>query len=260
MRTSRDTAATELISRVTRDLKLPPAAFGFLSRVYGQPEIRYLDRLSAAGFVNRSRVLDAGCGFGQWSIAMARHNEDVVGLDSSRERVKVARMLADELNCDGASFLQGELTNLPFSDESFNGVFCYSAIHLGDYRVALSEFARILSSGGLAYFTANDIGWYLHNLVAAPNASADFSPRLMALKAFGNAVLHRLGALKAPHGEIMIRKAAIRRAAVAAGFVDIQIAPEGGLPASRTTGSDSAFYPASKYWLPNVYEVTCRKP
>ncbi len=259
MNSSSHPDSATLISRVTRDLMLPPAEFGFLSRVYSQPENRYLDRLSAAGFVNRSRVLDAGCGFGQWLMAMAQHNENVVGLDASGGRVKVARMLADELDCDDASFLQGELTNLPFPDGSFDGVFCYSAIHLADYRLALLEFARILSSGGIAYFTANDIGWYLHNLVEAPNASPDYSPRLMALKAFGNAVLHRLGALKAPHGEIMIRQSAIRRAAVAAGFVDIQIAPEGGLSGSGTTGSVSAFYPATKYWLPNVYEVICRK-
>ena len=41
----------------------------------------HIRRLIGIGFNDQGKVLDAGCGYGQWSIAIESLNNDVVGID-----------------------------------------------------------------------------------------------------------------------------------------------------------------------------------
>ena len=42
----------------------------FIQRVFSKGLDSYINRLEAIGFTKKSKVLDAGCGYGQWSIAL----------------------------------------------------------------------------------------------------------------------------------------------------------------------------------------------
>ena len=85
---------------------------------WGIPE----SELDILGDVTSRRVLELGCGGGQWSIALARRGARPVGLDLSIRQLAHAGRLA------GASqpvpFVNANAERAPFADESFDIVFC----------------------------------------------------------------------------------------------------------------------------------------
>ena len=52
----------------------------FLSRVYQTGLTKYQERLRAISFYGLRHVLDAGCGFGQWTLSLSGLNEGGLGL------------------------------------------------------------------------------------------------------------------------------------------------------------------------------------
>src|SRR5437016_11395784 len=61
----------------------------FFRRMFAKPIAHYCERLRAVGFEGHSRVLDAGAGFGQWTLACAALNGSVVGFDIDPRRMGV---------------------------------------------------------------------------------------------------------------------------------------------------------------------------
>ena len=93
------------------------------------------------------RVLDAGCGAGRMLPLLAELGCVAEGVDLSPEMVRRARADHPEFATQVAS-----ITDLPFEDSSFDGVFSwYSTIHGDDEALAtaVSEFRRVLRPGGL---------------------------------------------------------------------------------------------------------------
>lgn len=93
-----------------------------------------------------ARVLDAGCGAGRMMPVLADLGCDVVGVDLSPEMIRRAALDHPEQPSSVAS-----LTELPFEDGTFDGVFAwYSTIHSSDEEVGtmLREFRRVLCPGG----------------------------------------------------------------------------------------------------------------
>jgi ubiquinone/menaquinone biosynthesis C-methylase UbiE len=229
----------------------------FFNRVYQTPRQIYVERLRAIGFAGRESVLDAACGFGQWSLALASLNTRVYAFDLSDLRIRVLHRLAAVEQASNLTLCRSSLDRLPYADRSFDALFCYGAVFFTDYRRSLAEFARVLKPGGLLYFTANDIGWYLYNLIAAHKPSRDFSPRRMATRALFNTVRFKIG-IHAAGDEIAISRGAARRAVDAAGFSDISIAGDGQVTRAAAVRGRPFF--ASHYLrLPAVYEVLCER-
>ena len=99
------------------------------------------------------RVLDLGCGEGRHVLgAWYGHELLAVGVDYSREALKTSRRKASELPAGRGrlGLLQGDGTQLPFADQSFDRVICSEVLeHIPDYRGVLAEIARVLRPGGL---------------------------------------------------------------------------------------------------------------
>jgi SAM-dependent methyltransferase len=103
-----------------------------------------------------SRVLDAGCGSG---IPVARQlleaGHDVAGLDFSSGQLSLARS-----NLAKCQLVEGDLTNLPFSNGSFDAVVSYYAIiHVPreeEHETLLREIHRVLRHDGRALLC---LGW-----------------------------------------------------------------------------------------------------
>jgi ubiquinone/menaquinone biosynthesis C-methylase UbiE len=92
------------------------------------------------------RALDAGCGTGIYAAWLPGEGLDVTGLDRDPRMLAAARARAP-----GATFVEGDITGLPFTDEEFDlalavTVFCF----LGDAqrRAAASELLRVTRTGG----------------------------------------------------------------------------------------------------------------
>lgn len=91
------------------------------------------------------RILDAGCGPGQWTGFLHAAGRDVLGIDLSEQFIAHARAQHPELE-----FVHGSFAELPVSDASLGGILAwYSLIHTPPEQLpaVFAEFARVLAPG-----------------------------------------------------------------------------------------------------------------
>ncbi len=109
-------------------------------------------KVNVLGDVRGKRVLELGCGGGQWSISLARIGARPVGVDLSIEQLRHAPALMADA---GVSFpvVNANAETTPFADESFDVVFCdHGAMTFADPHRTVPEVARLLRPGGLFAF------------------------------------------------------------------------------------------------------------
>jgi SAM-dependent methyltransferase len=105
-------------------------------------------KLGALGDVTGLRVLEYGCGGGQWSRWLAEAGADPVGLDLSFNQLRHASELRERT---GAAFtlVNADAERAPFVDASFDLVMCdHGAMTFGDPYRTVPEVARLLRPGG----------------------------------------------------------------------------------------------------------------
>ncbi len=99
-----------------------------------------LDHLADA---RRGRILDAGCGKGRFARIVAGESPDaeVWGIDISR--AMLAHVPPPVRVC------QASLTDLPFADGAFNGVYATESLeHAVEIERAVGELCRVVRPGG----------------------------------------------------------------------------------------------------------------
>ncbi len=102
------------------------------------------------------RVLDIGCGFGRHSYEALRRGADVVASDFSLPELvevqgTVGAMWENKELPDGVAAMScnGDVTNLPFPDDSFDHVIASEILeHIDNDVAAIEELTRILKPGG----------------------------------------------------------------------------------------------------------------
>ncbi len=103
--------------------------------------------LAATGAARR--VLDAGCGGGRLTIALAQAGAQVTGIDTSEERLEQARRRAARADADIRLIEADFNAPLPFADASFDAVTSRLALMAADRPVGtLRELRRVLEPGG----------------------------------------------------------------------------------------------------------------
>lgn len=220
--------------------------------IQGQKTIKYYeDRLKALGFSGFNNVLDAGCGMGQWSMALSRNNHFVHGIDINMERLLVARELSLQLKLNNINYQYSSLENLPFENNTFDGVFCYSVFMFTHMPTSLKEFLRVLKPGGLLYVNVNSIGWYLHLIFdrGLRNKSFYWMFRPMTMILLG-----LIGFKK----KVMVNPTALIKMLKANNFDIIDTGPEGICRINENI-SPLPTYPSKFFGLPTVTEVLARK-
>ena len=89
-------------------------------------------------------ILDAGAGQGTMSARLERLGYDVTSTDISESAVEVLRSRL------AGPVAKASVTDLPFGDESFDGVVLGEVLeHVEDDRAALAEVARVLRRDGV---------------------------------------------------------------------------------------------------------------
>lgn len=124
-----------------------PWGTGDYQRHYVRPVVRPLIP-DVAG----ARVLDAGCGLGDYVDLFLEESADVVGVDASADALARAR---DRFG-DRATFRRTDLTTGldVANDGAFDLVFCNLVLdHLADWGPVLAEFRRVLAPDGRFVFT-----------------------------------------------------------------------------------------------------------
>src|SRR6478672_5937483 len=83
------------------------------------------------------RVLDAGCGAGYGSAALAEVADNVTGVDVALEAIEFARA---NYQAPNLFFEQASVTRIPFPDGAFDLIAAFEVIeHLEDWRGFLKE-------------------------------------------------------------------------------------------------------------------------
>ncbi|TXD33595.1 bifunctional demethylmenaquinone methyltransferase/2-methoxy-6-polyprenyl-1,4-benzoquinol methylase UbiE [Lujinxingia vulgaris] len=99
-----------------------------------------------------ARFLDLATGTADLAIASAKRHRDlqVVGLDPSAEMLANGRVKVSKANLDGrVELVLGDAQDLPFEDDSFDGVaISFGIRNVPDRRKALQEMNRVARPGG----------------------------------------------------------------------------------------------------------------
>jgi ubiquinone/menaquinone biosynthesis C-methylase UbiE len=103
--------------------------------------------VDSGGVAQGQRVLDVACGTGIVARVAADRLAgvgEVAGLDLNSSMIKVARRLQPDID-----WCEGDATDMPFSDASFDAVLCQAGLmFFPDPVAALREMRRVLRPGG----------------------------------------------------------------------------------------------------------------
>ena len=167
--------------------------------ILGQAMNRYsIEALQGAGLKQGSKCLDAGCGGGTMTYAMAEiagPGGYVTGMDRDAEIIRLNMQELDATHIGGISFVQGEIYNLD-GHEEYDIVYArFLLSHLTDPVLAITKMVRALKPGGQLVtedvhfsghfcYPANDafdtyVRWYT-DAVSANGGDAEFGVKLHA--------------------------------------------------------------------------------
>lgn len=89
-------------------------------------------------YIVGKKILDAGCGGGAYVEFLSRKGIDATGVDKYKQFLQLAR----EQGRMG-TYVEADITNLPFSDNTFDCTYCFDVLEHVDDQLALKEIARV---------------------------------------------------------------------------------------------------------------------
>ena len=105
-------------------------------------------------------MVDVGTGTGRMIELFAAQADRAIGIDSSPDMLRLARVRLDEAGIANASLRQGDMTALPLPERSADLVLLHLVLHFAHSPgAALAEAARVLAQGGrivVVDFAAHD--------------------------------------------------------------------------------------------------------
>lgn len=177
---------------------------------------RVLETLVREGDVQGRLVLEIGCGTGRMSaVLVAKYGCRVVGLDTSREMLAVARDVTKRSS--DVSFVQGRAEDLPFADGSFERTVTHMALHLFSRESAFAEMKRVLADGGKAVASTLDPALFSEHWLAryfpsyAAADEARFPSRSQLEAELGQAGLSDVHVTSFDHERIITHEQAVAR-------------------------------------------------
>jgi len=124
----------------------------------------------AIPFEKGHAILDAGCGIGSHSRAIARElgvEGLVTGIDKSSTMIEAAKRIPIQSGSAGLQFETGDIGALRFPDEFFDGIICDRVfIHLENPAGVMNELRRVLKPNG--WFGLTEPNW--SKLVLEPSS------------------------------------------------------------------------------------------
>jgi SAM-dependent methyltransferase len=103
-----------------------------------------------------AHILDAGCGVGDM-LGLLQKNYRVVGIDSSEEAISYCTQ-----RVPGISLIRGDVTLMPFENESFDGIVSLDVLYhewVRNDAEALGEMYRLLKPGGRIFLQLPAYEW-----------------------------------------------------------------------------------------------------
>lgn len=154
------------------------------------------------------RVIDAGCGPGQWTNFLAEHRLAACGVDLVPEFIEHARITYPDVPFKVCSF-----NALDVETGTVGGILSwYSLIHHdpGAIGVTLQEFGRALKPGGkllIGFFEGPEVEKFAHGVAPAYRWPVTFMSDELVSAGFDVVETHtRTTPNQRPHGAIIARR------------------------------------------------------
>jgi tellurite methyltransferase len=128
-----------------------------LQEEFGAIDIYLFDQLLKGQFDERRHVLDAGCGSGRNLPYFLRNGFSVYAIDSDPAAIAHVRRLSAKLapSLPAAHFITGDITHLPWHDNTMDAVISSAVLHFAEDEAAFSamlrEMWRVLKPGGVLF-------------------------------------------------------------------------------------------------------------
>lgn len=104
------------------------------------------------------KVLDYGCGAGDYSAALSKHSKSVVGLDIDIKRARE--------KFPKNRFIRQKGKKLKFKNDHFDRIVCVNTVeHVVSFENLMKEFKRVLKPGGKIFLTTYDTDFIFNEIL-----------------------------------------------------------------------------------------------
>ncbi|HUX95587.1 MAG TPA: class I SAM-dependent methyltransferase [Bacteroidales bacterium] len=111
--------------------------------------IKFLEKIFS--MFPSGKILNCGCGTGQWSIPFAQAGYRVTNLDLSDNALIIVKKMFEKKNLTG-EFVKGDILNMPFENETFDIIVSFGVLeHFSNIDQPISEMIRVLKPGGIFF-------------------------------------------------------------------------------------------------------------
>lgn len=227
----------------------------FARRIFEDGLVKYEQRLKQINFVGKSPILDAGCGFGQWTIPLSLLNESVTACDVSSSRVEFAKELSLSLGVGNVDFKVHSLEQLPYEDSYFEAIFCYGVIFLTPWREVLREFKRVLKTHGRLYLSANAFGWYHFLWSEEHNRAQNYDPKAIAAASFIDTLEYNRNSVYRPGMNLIIEPDEMVSELEKLHFSNITVGADGQLFVEKKVPTSNSFFAGEYKGQTSVFEI-----
>ena len=120
-------------------------------RKHTDSELKYLQNI----LNKKQKILDLGCGYGRFTIPLAKKGYEIEGIDITPTLISKAKKDSEKKNLR-IRFKLGDMRKLPYSDNTFDAIICmwcaFCELYKEKYQIqALKEMLRVLRRGGFAF-------------------------------------------------------------------------------------------------------------
>jgi len=119
--------------------------------IFALPVINTLEQLLDYNFSGK-KVLVVGAGTGAEFVVFAKKGAEVYGVEPNSDATEILKAKCEGNNIGLDRIIKGTAEKLPFPDEHFDFVYCYTVLeHVQNVEKALLEMVRVAKVGGYVF-------------------------------------------------------------------------------------------------------------